>query len=331
MNAAYRYKPKRRINDEESIGKKAEILPMIGTQSDGSKKTEIQESLAVSENQTGSIPEKSRGGRRSEVYAFQIDDLKKVLEYFKEHEMWIHRLILIISCNMARRIGDTLDLKWSDLYNPATGEFRSHIEIKEKKTSKRAAVKINAACIEAIEEYIEHMGCDPSKENYSLPVFLQLSGTYKGRKMHDDGYRKALKKAAKEVGIKYNIGTHSARKTFGMLSRMIHPNDYESMQLLQYIYNHSDEKTTTRYIGLTQEKADKYHDDMGSFINTYVLGEEEYKAVSESPVISITSVNLRDIIKTAYEEGIKNAGEQDVNVHLESLNTIYEMLDALKL
>lgn len=330
MNHAYRRKSYQFKDEEVISGKKAEILPMIETTKEETSKV-VEVTPAEPDKPKKNFISNAVAGRKSEVYPFQIEDLKKVLEYFKEHKMWIHRLILILSCNMARRIGDTLDLKWNSLYDPATGDFRSHIVIKEQKTDKHAAVKINAACKEAIAEYVEQTHCDPSADNYARPVFLQTYGSYEGKVITQDGYRKALKRAAKAVGIKYNVGTHSPRKTFGMLSRMIHPNDYESMQLLQYIYNHSEEKTTTRYIGLTQEKADKYHDDMGSFMNTYILGDNEYEVISESPVVNITTVDLRDIIKSAYDAGIKNSGAEDIDVHLDSINAIYEVIDTLKL
>ena len=123
---------------------------------------------------------------------------------------------------------------------------------------------------------LEKTGINPAENNYKDYVFVQTSGNYKGRVITDDGYRKGLKKAAVQVGIEYNIGTHSPRKTFGMISRMLHPNDYDSMELLQTIYNHSDTKTTNHYIGLTKKKIDTYYDDMGSFFDEYVTGDKKY-------------------------------------------------------
>ena len=49
-------------------------------------------------------------GRKSEVYPFQLEDMKKMIEYFEENEMWLHYLLFILGCNMARRVGDTLNL-----------------------------------------------------------------------------------------------------------------------------------------------------------------------------------------------------------------------------
>lgn len=269
-------------------------------------------------------------GRKSEVYPFQLDDVKKMLSYYESKEMWLQYLLLVMGCNMARRVGDMLTLTWEHVYNPQTGDFRSEIlEIVEDKTDKLANPRINKAVRDAILLYIKKTGCDVKKNNYHEPIFMQLNGTHKGVVITSDGYRKALKKAANEVGITYNVGTHSARKTFGMFSRMIHPNDYDSMELLQTIYNHSDTKTTKHYIGLTKQKVDQYYDDMGDFFGNYVTGDKEYKDISTSPVINIEVSDLRDIITMAYTEGRKNANDTDVDKHLDIINDIMDIISGL--
>ena len=269
-------------------------------------------------------------GRKSEVYPFQLEDCKKMITYFEEKEMWIQYLAFVMGINLARRVGDMLSLKWEHVFNPQNGKFRDEIlEIVEDKTDKLANPRINVAVRNAINTYVEKTGVDVTKNNYNDPIFMQLSGTHKGSVITSDGYRKALKKAAEAVGITYNVGTHSTRKTFGMISRMIHPNDYDSMELLQTIYNHSDTKTTKHYIGLTKEKVNQYYDDMGEFFGDYVTGDKEYKDVSDKPVISIEVSDIRDIIAMAYAEGQRNAEVTDANVHIETINEIMGIIDSL--
>ena len=156
---------------------------------------------------------KKRSGKKSEVYNYQPDDLVKMMAYLEQTENWIHWLIVAVQCNTARRISDTLALRWSNIYNPATGNYRTEIEITEKKTGKVGTPAINDAVKQAIGRYISETNCDPSKDNYSHFVFEQLSGNFKGKVITPAGHRKALKKAAQAVGIEYNVGTHSARKT----------------------------------------------------------------------------------------------------------------------
>ncbi len=269
-------------------------------------------------------------GRKSEVYAFEIDDMRKVTKYFADHNMWLHNMAFVFGCNMARRIGDTLSLTWEHIYNPETGRMRQDImEIVEDKTDKLANPRINEAVKEAIETYIEKTGVDVAKNGYREPVFMQLSGTHAGKVMSADGYRKALKKVAKECGIEYNVGTHSTRKTFGKMSRMLHPNDYDSMETLQTIFNHSDTKTTKNYIGLTKEKVDQYYDDMGNFYAEYVTGDKDFHAESAKTVVNVDINDLRDLIAMAYTEGQKNAGAADAKTHIDSINAILSILDDL--
>ena len=270
-------------------------------------------------------------GKKSEVYAIEIPDIKKLMDFFYDNGMWQHYLIFVLSCNMARRISDTLSLTWEHFFNPTTGNMRNDLlEIVEDKTDKLANPHINSACKKAVELYIEKTGINPAENDYKDYVFVQTSGNYKGRVITDDGYRKGLKKAASAVGIEYNIGTHSPRKTFGMISRMLHPNDYDSMELLQTIYNHSDSKTTKHYIGLTKQKVNQYYDDMGSFFDEYVTGDKKYSEVAETPVVNIDVNDLREIIKCAYKSGADNAGINDPAVHIDAINNILSMIDDLK-
>lgn len=281
--------------------------------------------LPITKNETN-----KKRGRKSEVYPFQLEDVKKMINYFEDHDMWIQYLLFIMGCNMARRIGDTLSLTWEHIYNPVSGKMRDDIlEIAEDKTDKLANPRINKAVREAIAKYIEKTGCDVTRNNYHEYIFMQLSGTHMGSVITSDGYRKSLKKAAEAIGITYNVGTHSPRKTFGMLSRMIHPNDYDSMELLQTIYNHSDAKTTKHYIGLTKQKVDQYYDDMGEFFGDYVTGDKVYQDVSDKPVISIEVADLRDVIAMAYSEGQRNANVSEASKHIESINEIMSIIDTL--
>lgn len=270
-------------------------------------------------------------GCKSEVMPIEIADMKKLNQYFIEHNQWENYLIFVLSCNMARRIGDTLSLTWEHVFNPSTGLIRTDLlEIVEDKTDKLANPHINSACRSAIRLYLDKTGVDPAANHYKNPVFIQTSGNYKGRVITDDGYRKGLKKAAREVGITYNVGTHSPRKTFGMMSRMLHPGDYDSMELLQTIYNHSDTKTTKHYIGLTKKKIDAYYDDFGTFFDEYVTGDKIYEDVSEKPVVSLDANDLRDLISTAYKMGASNAGSADPNTHVDALNELMSMIDNLR-
>lgn len=263
------------------------------------------------------ICQNKKKGQKSEVYPFEVQDMPKMIRYYEDHEMWVHYLAFILSLNLARRVGDMLSLKWIHFFDPKTGKFRSDIlEINEEKTDKLANPHINQTVRETINKYIEKTGCEPEKNGYQEFVFTQLSGNFKGSVLSDSGYLKAMKKAAAEVGIEYNVGTHSPRKTFGMISRMIHPGDYDSMELLQSIYNHSDTKTTKHYIGLTRQKINAYYDDFGTFFDEYVTGEKEYHQEAEKPIVSLYTNDLRNVLREALKAGRDGENEADAMCRL---------------
>lgn len=114
-----------------------------------------------------------------------------------------------------------------------------------------------------------------------------------------------------------------------MLNRMLHPSDYDSMEILQTIYNHSDTKTTKRYIGLTKQKIDKYYDDMGDFFNDYITGEKKFDVASASPIISMNTNDLRDVIKMAYESGKGNADNPNAMCHIDAITDIMGIIETL--
>ena len=101
------------------------------------------------------------------------------------------------------------------------------------------------------------------------------------------------------------------------------------MEILQTIYNHSSEKITKRYIGITKETVDKYYDDIGEVFEDYVIGGKTYENISGNPIVSLDTNDLRDIIKAAYKAGQNNAGKTDAMVHLEAINEIMAMIESL--
>lgn len=267
---------------------------------------------------------RKKKGQKSEVFPYEVEELKAMLGYFAENNKWLHYLLLTFGCNMARRCGDTLTLTWGHVFNPETGAFRADLkEIVEDKTDKLANPHINQAVRAAIELYLEKTGIDPAKNNYEEFIFAQPSGSYKGKLMTEDGHLKALKKAAKAVGIEKNIGTHSARKTFGMMNRRLHPNDSDSMELLRSIFNHADTAMTSKYIGLTKEKTDQYYDDMGAFYEDYVVGDKEMEFEKATPIVSLDTNDLREILKKAYLAGLR---QKDVDNPIAAIDALNELM-----
>ncbi|EPZ41144.1 tyrosine-type recombinase/integrase [Alicyclobacillus acidoterrestris] len=63
---------------------------------------------------------------------------------------------------------------------------------------------------------------------------------------------KIINDAARAVGTKENIGTHTLRKTFGYHAYQ----SGVSLAVLQKLFNHSAPSVTLSYIGITQNELD---------------------------------------------------------------------------
>ena len=71
-----------------------------------------------------------------------------------------------------------------------------------------------------------------------------------------------LKRIQQEVGITFNVGTHSLRKTFGYWQLKAHQDDAMFLCHLQEMFNHATPKVTLRYCGLEDENMEQYYNDV---------------------------------------------------------------------
>lgn len=178
-----------------------------------------------------------------------IRDKQKIEEmknYLKSHSLrdWA---LFTLGINSALRISDLLKLNVSDVIDE-NGNIRDRIKVKEKKTSKTKDFPFTPKVISALTEYIKI--CKPESA-----LFPSQKGG--GAILRMQAYR-ILNEAAKAVGIKEPIGSHSCRKTWGFHA-------YEKgipIQIIQSALNHSSEKETLRYIGITQDNLDEVYMDM---------------------------------------------------------------------
>lgn len=147
-----------------------------------------------------------------------------------------NRLIFVLGINSGLRVSDILALNVCDVRN------KTHIDIKEKKTSKYKKFPINSKLKTLINEYIKDK---PDKQ----PLFL----SHKKCRLDRSQVYRMLNEACSAVGICANIGTHTMRKTFGYH----HYKQFKDTAMLQTILNHSTPQITLRYIGISQDEIDK--------------------------------------------------------------------------
>jgi len=161
-------------------------------------------------------------------------DIKAVEQYLKEHN-GRNYVIWVLGLNSGLRVSDIVGLNVSDVIN------RTHITIIEKKTQKRKSFFINDKLKKVLKSFTR--GRDLNE-----PLFLGKQGRRLDRK---EVYR-FLVDACKKLGIKSKVSTHTMRRTFGYH----HYQQYKDAVILQKIFNHSSQRITLMYIGVTQDEID---------------------------------------------------------------------------
>ena len=306
--------------------------------------------------QTRDYATKKKG--KTEVQPFwNMEDIKNVIEWFEKNEEWDGYLITLLELLLGRRIGDTVMMKWSDLYYE-NGNRKSEIDtIEEQKTGKITNLPVSIMVWEAVDNYLSHVKIDPM-EHYNEYIFSYIPKTlwllrhpntpfymnietwcgylnkdfsdkrkqkilddfhkqkeYKSLgdylyyiieyndvvKWQTDDYRKKLKKAVEDVGIRYPISSHSLRKSFGYWIHKTHPFDPDCLLSLQKLFNHTDLQMTMNYIGLTEEKNRQLINDHGEFIHNVLAGKGD-EIVKNMPVVSLKSDDFGKIIRMLTDD-----------------------------
>ena len=251
------------------------------------------------------------GGVATKVDPFHtFDDLNKVLSYFWDHEQYHHWLCGNLMASFGRRVGDTLSLGWSDLFL-ANGEYRERlVTLQEEKTGKVVGVRIHDYAKECIRKYCEKSSIKPI-EHYQESVFSIGAAAF----------RSALKKAVVEVGLTYPVSTHSFRKFYGNMMYKLHPQDADSLSIVQSMFGHSDPNITKGYIGAIDEKIDKYNVDYAEYLLDASSGKEV--VFQNTPIYSLKSDDIRSIISIAYQLGKQNNDESEI----EDINYLLSLVE----
>ena len=212
---------------------------------------------------------------------------------------------------LARRVGDTLSLKWSDFYEENGKRKRILNTLVEDKTEKTVKISITEITWKYIDWYCEVKYINPM-EHFTEDIFqsvhkadLQNGYTEEEYKATIDklaaSFRYEFKKAAKANGIE-GVSTHSMRKTFGYIAHEINRFDPDCLPVLQTVFGHDSAETTKIYIDVIPEKAEKMFNDVGKYICDIDNGIKP--TIDNTPVIALKTNDLRDILTKAYKMGM---------------------------
>ena len=174
----------------------------------------------------------------------KIELMKKVLKGTNLRDY----VLFILGINSGLRVSDLLKLRVSDIRDEK-GRVKDRITVREKKTGKSKTFPLSDNVVKALKEYISRNSLDLEDESALFPS--RKGGLPITRQQ---AYR-ILNHAAKSVGIKDKIGTHTLRKTFGYHAYLAGVD----ITRIQALLNHSSPRETLRYIGITQNELDEIY------------------------------------------------------------------------
>lgn len=274
------------------------------------KKSEMEEELKRCKN--GEI-KKSGGDRKSgkscttEPFRSQ-EELQSARRYFREKAeiaeregrikdiiRWYRNYALFVTgINTALRISDILNIKWEDILD-SSSEFYDKFRPKEKKTHKFNVKFIVPDIQEGIflyKEAIEKSGLCVHREEYIFKSFGRAT-------MTAANVTDILKKMARECGFKFNINTHTMRKTFAYWYLMIYRNDVYAIDELAAMLNHDSIKTTLRYAGFTEDGFLKRQ--MG--VSEFYKNLDKSIMVIDTDIVSCSFSKIKELTELAYRQG----------------------------
>ncbi|MBA7608526.1 Tyrosine recombinase XerC [subsurface metagenome] len=153
-------------------------------------------------------------------------------------------LLFVFGINSGLRIGDILSLKLRDVKD-GQGRLRDFLTIKEQKTGKTRKVHFNKQIKEAINHYIK------KTDIFDLDRCLFTNERSKeNRPITRIRAYQLINEWCRKVGIKFKVGGHTLRKTFGYHLRM----QGISIERISNLLNHQNIKVTFRYIGINDDE-----------------------------------------------------------------------------
>lgn len=216
------------------------------------------------------------------------EDLEKVMNYFKDNGYYNHWITGWLMTSLGRRVGDTIALKWSDIFRK-DGKYRERLtQLKEEKTGKKLAPRLNALARLRIDEYIEMMEIKPM-QHYDEQIVDTSSAAF----------RKMVKKAIDSVGLEYSLSTHSFRKWYANTIYRLHPQDADNLMIVQTLLGHSSPEITKIYIGEIDKKQDKYNEDYSAYMISRGNGID--MDISNSPIVALKSDDFREMLSKCFD------------------------------
>jgi len=177
------------------------------------------------------------------------EDMAKFEELLEKKNEIIY-LIWKVSLNLALRISDTLSITETEAKRFLNSGYYL---AKDKKTKKNNKVKLNPNTKKALKRALELKETHPNKENPYLFTSNHNRSLSSMNSISSVQVFRVYKEIVDWLDLDIHIGTHSARKTWGIQ----YYKTTKDIALVMERLNHSSQVVTMKYLGLTQKRIDQ--------------------------------------------------------------------------
>ncbi|MCI7344430.1 MAG: tyrosine-type recombinase/integrase [Fusobacterium necrophorum] len=113
---------------------------------------------------------------------WNMSDIKAVIEWFENNNEWDGYLTTMLELLLGRRVGDTISMKWSDLYHENGRRKEAINTIVEQKTEKVTELPVSSMVYEAIDIYLSHVKINPMEHFNDFIFEYQVKTEWINRK-----------------------------------------------------------------------------------------------------------------------------------------------------
>ena len=193
----------------------------------------------------------SYGDGRVDVYPFKLKDFNEMCRLClvyrdkakpdsHDYMRWYRNYVmLILGVNTGCRIETLLQLTPKHIAGGC-------VRITEYKTRKTQKYELNQKVNQIVNDYMEWLGI--TDKEYLFHTYKNSTKPLR----REQAYR-VIKQLGNDVGIKYNIGCHSLRKSYGRFTY----DETHDIHLVQRMLGHSNPLITQQYICLEDEVVSK--------------------------------------------------------------------------
>lgn len=198
-----------------------------------------------------------------------LDDIQKVKDYFlntgRKFNAVRNYTIFCFGISTGLRCMDIFHLTVGDILN-SDGSIRDELSVCESKTHKMNHPVLNKDLKVVLIDYLNER--NKSRNHKIMGNWEYLFPSNKtGCAMDTQSWSGIIKKAGKDLGLPYNLGCHTMRKTFAYWTIKQHYYDQNILFSLQEMLNHSSMLTTLHYSGHTKEHLNTMYQDMSKVLD----------------------------------------------------------------